>query len=149
MARWYKSVLALSVIALFLFAASGAGAQQSFSNPNPVGQVRIAFKTGRAGAGWEWGRGVLLFNGKKYAFGIKGLQVGAVRNTVAHVKGDVYNLSDVGDFAGHYLPARTGNAMFAFNNTKDVSILLTGTEEGLPLNVGLNGFYLKLERGPR
>ncbi|MGC2432364.1 MAG: hypothetical protein WA433_01175 [Desulfobaccales bacterium] len=146
MARWFKPVLVLSVIALFLFAAFGAAAQQSFSNPYPVGQVRITFKTVRAGAGWEWGRGVLLFNGKKYAFGIKGIQVGAVRNSEAHAKGDVYNLLDVGDFAGHYLPARTGNAMFAFNNSKDVSILLTGTEEGLPLNVGLNGFYIKLER---
>ncbi len=144
MARWYKPVLALSVIALFMFAAFGAAAQQFFSNPNPVGQVRIVFKTGS-----EWGRGVLLFNGKRYAFAIKGIQVGGRRNSEAHVKGDVYNLSDVGDFAGHYLPAKTGNAMFAFNNSKDVSIFLTGTEEGLPLNVGLNGFYLKLERGPR
>ena len=59
MARWYKPVLALSVIALFLFAAFGAAAQQFFSNPNPVGQVRIVFKTGS-----EWALGYSSLMGK-------------------------------------------------------------------------------------
>ncbi len=153
MARCYKPVLILSLAALFLFAAFGVGAQQSppFSKPYPMGHVSITLKSVAAGVGLQWGRGVLSYKGKEYTFKVKGMQVGSVGISEVHAKGDVYNLFDIGQFAGHYVAGGAGMAIFkgkqgqVFKNSRDVHIWLSGTEEGMALNVGPNGFDIDLE----
>ncbi|MGA7579355.1 MAG: hypothetical protein ACLQUW_05540 [Desulfobaccales bacterium] len=153
MARWYKPVLVLSVIALFLFAALGAGAQQSppLSKPYPIGQVRITLKSVGVGVGMQWGSGVLTYEGKDYTFKVSGIQVGSVGIAEVHATGDVYNLFNVSEFAGHYVSAGAGLAIFkgkqgqAFKNSRGVHIFLKGTEEGVALNIGPNGFRVRLE----
>ena len=153
MTRRYKTVISLSVAAIFLFAAFGVSAQQEapFSKPYPVGQVTITLKSVAAGVGLEWGSGVLTFEGKQYTFKVKGIQVGGVGISVVHAKGDVYNLFNVGQFAGHYVAGGAGMAIFkgkqgqVFKNSKDVHIWLSGTEEGVALNIGPKGFDIDLQ----
>lgn len=142
--------------ALFLFAAFGVGAQQPappFSKPYPMGQVTITLKgIGVAGVGMQWGRGVLTYEGKEYAFKVRGIQVGTVGISEAHAKGDVYNLFNIAEFPGHYVEAGAGLAIFkgkegqAFKNNKSVHILLKAAEEGLALNIGPEGFTIRLEK---
>jgi outer membrane immunogenic protein len=153
MARCYKPVLILSLAALFLFAAFGVGAQQSppFSKPYPIGQVDITLKAVGAGVGLEWGRGILTYEGKQYTFKIRGIKVGTVGITEAHAKGDVYNLFSITEFPGHYVAAGAGLAVFkgkegqAFKNSRGVHILLKSAETGLALNIGADGFTVRLE----
>jgi hypothetical protein len=153
MARWYKPVLILSLAALFLLAAFGVGAQQSppFSKPYPVGQVTITLKAVGVGVGLEWGRGVLTCEGKQYIFKVRGIKVGSVGITEAHAKGDVYNLFSIAEFPGHYVAAGAGVAIFkgkegqAFKNDQGVHILLKSAEKGVALNIGADGFTIRLE----
>ncbi len=155
MARWYKPVLLLIVAACFLFAAFGVGAQEKeppFSKPYPIGQVTITLKAVGAGVGLEWGHGVLTYKGKKYTFKVRGIKVGTVGIAEAHAQGDVYNLFSIAEFPGHYVAADAGLAIFqgkegqAFKNTKGVHILLNSAEKGVALNIGADGFTIRLEQ---
>jgi hypothetical protein len=164
-----KTFLILLVVALFLVAsvtinaqgqapAAGQkgptepGQEPPFSKPYPIGQVTITLKAVGAGVGMQWGSGVLTYEGKQYAFKVRGIQVGTLGISKATAKGDVYNLFGISEFPGHYVAAGMGLAIFkgkegqAFKNTKGVHIFLKAEEKGVELKIGPEGFTVRLEK---
>jgi len=161
MKRWSKTLVFFTLAAFFLAAAGSVSAQQKehpggqpetpYEKPYPVGQVEIKLTEIGAGVGLEWGTGVLTYKGKQYTFKIKGLKAATVGIARGTAKGDVYNLFSVGQFPGQYAAAAAGLTIFkgkegqAFTNKQGVHILLKSTEKGLKLNVGPEGFAIRME----
>jgi hypothetical protein len=100
--------------------------------------VQIAY-LGSAGGG----KGTLTFQGQTYPFDIAGLGGGGVGISTIDASGEVYNLSDVGQFPGAYDEARYG-AVIGDASTGDlwpennggVVMHLKAKREGLMLSLG-------------
>lgn len=97
--------LLLGLAATMSFAVAAAAQSASQEVKQPSGTVQVATKSVAVGVGVTWGRGTLSFDGKDRAFTVKGLSLTdlGVGNTM--VKGNVYELRRLEDFAGTYAPA--------------------------------------------
>ena len=66
-------------------------------------------------------------------------------------KGEVYNLFQIAEFAGHYVAVEASGALFKgkeaqeFKNSKDVHVVFKGTQKGLNLAIGPEGFDIDLQ----
>lgn len=156
-----KTVFSLILVVLFLVAVIAVSAQAQapetkkeppYSKPYPMGFVTIKLTSAGLVAGVQWGDGVLTYKGKQYTFKVRGIQLATVGISTASLKGEVYNLAALGDFPGQYAAMTAGAAVFkgkqgqAFENTKGVQILLSGTQKGLNLNIGPEGFFIQMEK---
>jgi hypothetical protein len=117
-----------------------------------MGQVEMTLTTVAAGVGYEWGKGTLTYKEKKYTFKVKGLQLVGIGIKKATVKGDVYNLFDVGQFPGPYAAAKAGAAVIKgkegliVQNHQGVRLRLVAEQKGLSLNLGPEGFTIEMEQ---
>lgn len=109
-----------------------------------IEQVQIAF----IGSG-NLGGGTLFFGGNKYDFSVGGLGVGGIGVSRMTATGTVYNLRNVGDFAGTYVQARYGLAVgdlstgeLFLQNTKGVALRLKADRTGLALSLGGDAVYI-------
>ncbi len=116
-----------------------------------MGFITIHLKHVGAGVGVEWGKGVLTYKGKTYIFKVKGLQIGTVGISTVTAKGEVYNLFQLAEFPGQYGAVEASAAIFKgkeaqeFKNRKDVHVVFKGTQKGLNLAIGPEGFTSDLE----
>ncbi len=103
--------------------------------------------------GGSVGGGELNFQGKKYAFKIGGLSLGAnIGVSKVSAVGGVYDLTDISKFPGTYvkldgtvaLGGGVGN--MTLKNEHGVIMTLKGTTEGLQLNAGASGVQVTLEK---
>jgi hypothetical protein len=123
-----------------------------YAKPYPMGQVTIKLTQVAAGVGIEWGKGQLTYKGKQYTFKVKGLKVIALGIKSATIKGDVFNLFDVGQFPGSYAAVQAGAAVIkgaeglVLQNQQGVRLRLTAEQKGLSLSIGPEGFYIEMER---
>ena len=175
MVRGSKILLMLILAGMFLLTGAYVGAQEKapptggklgemappataqgvkeppYSKPYPMGFLTIHLKHVGAGVGVEWGKGVLTYKGKKYTFKVKGMQIGTVGISTVTAKGEVYNLFQLAQFAGHYVAVEASAAVFKgkeaqeFKNSKDVHVVFKGTQKGLNLAIGPEGFDIDLE----
>jgi hypothetical protein len=163
-----KTFFILMVVALFLITSisiyaqgqgpeagqkgAEAGKDPAFAKPYPMGQVTITLTEIGVGVGYEWGNGVLTYKDKQYTFKVKGLQVGAVGIKKATIKGDVYNLFDVGQFPGPYAAAQAGVAVIKgkegliLQNQQGVRLRLEADQKGLSLSIGPEGFTIAMDK---
>ena len=132
--------------------ATAQGAKEPpYSKPYPMGFLTIHLKHVGAGIGVEWGKGVLIYKGKKYTFKVKGMQIGTVGISTVTAKGEVYNLFSLAEFPGEYAAAEASAAIFKgkegqdFKNAKGVHIVFKGTQKGMNLAIGPEGFTVRLE----
>ncbi len=150
-----RFVVALFLVGTFSINALGQApapkAEKPYAKPYPMGFVTMEITSVGAVAGVQWGKGVLTYKDKKYTFKVRGIQIATVGISKANLKGEVYNIAALGDFPGQYAAMTAGAAVFkgkqgqAFQNTKGVQILLSGTQKGLNLNIGPEGFYIQME----
>ncbi len=167
MAKWGKNLFILIMAAALLLVAAVAGAQKPgqmvppaspeaakeapYSQPYPMGFVSIELKKVAAGVGMEWGSGMLTYKGKQYTFKVKGLQIGGVGISKLTAKGEVYNLFQLAEFPGQYGAVAAGAAIIKgeekhdFKNAKGVHIVFKGDQKGLNLNIGPEGFTIRME----
>ena len=95
------------------------------------------------------GNGTLLFQGKKYPFRVKGLNVGGLGYTKSVAVGDVYFLKNVQDFAGTYSAANIGGTLGAgaggsqYENQKGVYVRVASKTEGANISLGLGGITVE------
>ncbi len=132
--------------------ATAEGVKEApYSKPYPMGFVSITLKRVGAGVGMEWGKGVLTYKGKKYTFKVKGMQIGAVGISKVTAKGEVYNLFELAEFPGQYGAVEASAAIFKgkevhdFKNPKGVHIVFKGTQKGMNLAFGPEGFTVRME----
>jgi hypothetical protein len=87
-----------------LVAVAAAGQSATPELKQPTGTIQVATKSIAIGVGVTWGDGTLTFNGKDHGFTVKGLSLTDLGIGNAMVKGNVYKLSKLDDFAGTYTP---------------------------------------------
>jgi hypothetical protein len=92
--------------AVMSFAAAAAGESEKPEPKQPNGTLQAATRSAGLGVGVTGGEGTLTFEGKDHRFAIEGLSFGDVGVGEATVKGNVYNLSKLDDFAGKYTPTK-------------------------------------------
>jgi len=148
MVRTKRILLSLAMVVLLLVAVTPGTAQQQY---NQVGTVSIDMTSVAAGIGFSSGSGVLRFNGQRYPFKIDGLSVGNVGIASISAVGNVYNLSDVSQFAGSYAAAGAGIALaggaagLTMQNQSGVIIDLYAVQQGVQLNIGPQGFNISMK----
>ncbi|MGA8571324.1 MAG: DUF1134 domain-containing protein [Desulfobaccales bacterium] len=144
-----KTVLLSLVMVVLLWAAvtPGTAKQQYY----PVGTVSIDMTSVAVGIGFSSGSGVLRFNGERYLFQIDGLSVGNVGYASISAVGNVYNLTDVSQFAGNYAALGAGVALagggagLTMQNQRGVIINLNAVQQGVELNIGPQGFNITMQ----
>jgi hypothetical protein len=165
--NWSKTIFILMVVALLLVGVIPINVQgqvpqagqkgpetgtEPYAKPYPMGQVTITLTEIGAGIGYEWGKGVLTYKDKQYTFKVKGLQVGTVGIKKASIKGDVFNLFNVGQFPGPYAAAQAGVAVIKgkegliLQNQQGVRLRLEASQKGLSLSIGPEGFTIEMEQ---
>jgi hypothetical protein len=111
-------------------------------------EVEIAY-LGDAGGG----KGTLSFQGQTYPFDIAGLGGGGVGFSTLDASGEVYNLTDVAQFAGAYDEGRYGAVVgdastgdLWLENNAGVVMHLKAKREGLMLSLGADVVDIKMEQ---
>lgn len=112
-----------------------------------INQVQIAF-IGSA----NLGGGTLTFNGQEYHFTIGGLGVGGIGASSIEATGEVYNMTDLSQFAGAYGQARYGavagdasTGELWLQNSAGVYMHLKAKRAGLMLSLGGDVVFIKLD----
>ena len=105
----------------------------------PDATIRISEGSVAVGIGWNWGRGVVTYEGQTYHFKIEGLSVAEVGVTKAHATGSVYNLKELADLDGVYAAAgaggTAGNGAGVSSHARELESAATGRRPsgGAPL----------------
>ncbi len=117
----------------------------------PTGTVTF---NGRQAAYWAsaaGGKGTLNFNGKSYGFSSVGVGAGGTGVQSINATGNVYNLTNLSDFAGTYTSKRSGFTLVKgkvnvkLTNSNGVVIYVTGETKGLASSTGISSVTIKLD----
>ena len=147
--RKHRMLLSLVMAGILLFVVGAAKAEEA--PIYPIGEITIEAKQLAAGVGYSWGDGVMKFQGKEYPFTIQGLNVAAVGFSKINAVGDVYNLKTAADLAGKYVAVSAGLSLakgvagLSMRNDKGVVINLRSAQQGVQLNLGVDGFNIKMK----
>jgi hypothetical protein len=112
-----------------------------------MSEGQIAF-----GIGFNWGKGVLTYEGKEYPFKVSGLSVVDIGITKATSSGKVYDLKKLEDFNGNYTAASAegtlagGAGALTMKNQNGVVIDLVSTTVGANLKLSVEGVKITLEK---
>jgi hypothetical protein len=142
------AMFAAVAMTLFLCLSSLAVAQDKTPDATlTMSEGQVAF-----GIGFNWGKGVLTFQGKEYPFKVKGLSVVDIGITKATSSGKVYNLKKLEDFNGNYTAASAeatiagGAGALTMKNQNGVVIDLRSTTAGANLKLSVEGVSFTLEK---
>jgi len=142
-----RTIMHVVVIAsLCLMASVLAAAAQP---PDATLKVHIGIDC--RGASYSWGGGIVTFRGKEYACRIDGLSVGGAGISSADAIGNVYHLTNIEDFSGHYLAVSAGALLAGggdvatMRNQHGVVIDLTDTSQGAKIMLAVQGVKITLE----
>jgi hypothetical protein len=102
------------------------------------------------GVGYGWGAGVLTFQGKAYPFRVEEISVGDIGISRVEATGNVYHLTKIEDFSGHYAAASASAAIAegsgaTMRNQHGVVIDLTGIDKGIDLTFAVEGVKITVE----
>lgn len=92
----------LGLAGMLSFAVAAAGESATPGAKQPDGTIQVATTSVAVGVGVTWGKGTLTFQGKDHHFTVKNLTHPDIGIGNAVVKGNIYNLSKLEDFAGDY-----------------------------------------------
>jgi hypothetical protein len=119
------------------------GSETKLEGQPPSGSVEMHEVQAAYMASGSAGSGTLYYQGGVYPFTVGGLGVGGIGASTIQGKGDVYNLTNIGQFPGTYAEGRYG---FAFGqksagdlwmkNENGVVIHLKADRTGLMLSLG-------------
>jgi hypothetical protein len=145
----HRMLLSLVMAGILLFVVAAAKAEEP--PIYPIGEVTIEARQLAAGVGYSWGDGVMKFQGKEYPFTVQGLNVAAVGFSKINAVGDVYNLKTAADLAGKYVAVSAGLSLakgvagLSMRNNNGVVINLRSAQQGVQLNLGVDGFNIKMK----
>jgi len=145
MDRQRPFVHVLIAVAVLLLAAAPAWAKEE-----TTGKVTIETMSVAAGLGVGWGEGVLEYRGEKYPFTVTGFSIGDVGVAKVIAKGMVFHLKTVEEFSGLFMAAVAGGTFGggagagAMHNQNNVSMVWTGTNQGLSFTLAHSGVNVQL-----
>jgi hypothetical protein len=143
--RTNRIFLSLALAAFLLLVVTPGVAQGPYY---PVGSISIDMTSVSAGVGASWGSGVLRFKGQRHLFKIDGLSVGSVGVSSINAVGNVYNMTDLSQFAGNYAAVGAGITLaggvagLKMQNQSGVIINVYAVQQGVQLNIGPQGFTI-------
>ena len=147
--RKHHMLVCLIMAGILLCAVAAANAE---GDPiYPIGDITITATQLAAGVGYSWGDVVMKFQGKEYPFAVQGLNVAAVGFAKINAVGDVYNLTNPADLAGKYVAVSAGLSLakgvagLSMRNSKGVVINLRSAQQGVQLNLGVDGFSITMK----
>jgi hypothetical protein len=145
-------VFLFSALTLFVVLARYPNHDVYGQSPMPSGKISIESNSIALAVGVSWGEGLLTFQGKGKLFAVDGLTLVDVGIAKATAVGEVYNLTDLSQFEGTYLPSEAGFVLaggmggISMRNKNGVVLHLRAvSEEGL-LQLGLSGMRVKLRK---
>ena len=145
-----KRFALFTVITMTLFLCLSGLAVAQDKKPDAtlsMSEGQVAF-----GLGFNWGKGVMDYQGKKYNFKVKGISVIDIGITKATSAGKVYNLKKLEDFNGNYTAASAegtvagGAGALTMKNQNGVVIDLVSTTKGANLKLAVEGVSFTLEK---
>jgi hypothetical protein len=145
----YKLVIALTAVFTLGLSVATATADDT---KQPDATLALTEGSVAAGIGFSWGGGTLTYQGKTYPVSVEGLTVGSVGIAEAKATGKVFGLKNLSDFDGVYTAAKLGATvggggdLTTMKNSKDVTIELNATTEGVKLTAGPGGVKLKIKQ---
>jgi hypothetical protein len=139
-------------LSLVLLALSLAPIQQLYAqSTKPSGKISIESTSIALAVGVNWGEGRLVFKGKRQQlFAVDGLTLVDVGIAKATAVGEVYNLTDISQFEGHYLASEAdflpagGIGGIFMRNKNGVVLYLRGDSEEAQLQLAPGGVTIKL-----
>ena len=149
-----KRLAMLTVITMTLFLClSGLAIAQEKKAEKKV-DATLTMSEGQVafGIGFNWGKGVLTYEGKEYPFKVKGISVVDIGITKATSSGKVYNLKKLEDFEGNYTAASAegtvagGAGALTMKNQNGVVIDLVSTTVGANLKLSVEGVKITMEK---
>jgi len=142
-------LISLVVVATLVSAVAGfAGAQAK----KPDATVELTEGSVAVGIGWSWGKGTLIYKGKKYPVKVDGLSVGELGVNRATARGDVFDLKKLEDFDGTYTAGGVGGTIGGgagasiMKNQNGVVIEMKSTTQGASLKLAASGIRLSVEK---
>ena len=117
--------------------------------------LRVSGGSFALGLGTSWGSGTLTYKGKAYPVKAKGFAVGRVGVTSVSIHGEVFNLTHLADFNGHYsyggsgmrgVTLGGGKAGTLMSNQAGVIIRVTTGQKGVDVNATGGGVDLELKK---
>ncbi len=142
-----KFFMTILLVVLISFVATVALAKDA----TPSGTVTIETKAVAVGVGFNWGDGVLYFEGKEYPFKVKGVSIVDVGISKVSAVGEVFHLKTVDDFPGTFSAAEAGIAIGAgagaqiMENQKKVLLKLRSKKAGVQLKLAPEGIKIELK----
>src|SRR5262245_26463725 len=143
----YRTLISLVVIVLTLWLATAAPAADT-----PSGTITLRATSVAAGIGFQWGNGILTYQGKKYPFSVQGLEVVGVGYAEITAEGTVDNLTKLSDFEGVYAAAEasatagSGLSSVTMKNPNGVDLSLRTLQEGAKLTLAAGGVNIELKK---
>jgi hypothetical protein len=139
-------------VALIIWIVCGLAIVQSAMSQNvPTGTIELSGGSVAAAIGYTWGKGTLIYEGKKYPLKVNGLSIVHVGISNYTASGTVYDLQKVTDINGIYTAVSAGAAIAggasvtAMKNSKGVLIQMVSTHAGLNFSLGPKGVEITLE----
>jgi hypothetical protein len=115
-----------------------------------TGKVTIETMSAGAGVAVTGGDGVLEYRGEKYLFTVTSFDVGDIGVAKVIASGMVFNLKSVEDFSGMFAAVVAsgtfggGAGSGAMYNNNKVSMVWTGTSQGLNVSLAHSGMNVQL-----
>jgi len=140
---------ALALFVLLVLCTTDDSHGQSLT---PSGKISIASNSIALAVGVNWGDGRLIFKGKHQLFAVNGLTLVDVGIVKASAIGEVYNLTDISQFEGTYLPGEAGFELaggmggIAMRNKNGVVLHMRGDSEEALLQLAPSGVTIKLKK---
>lgn len=146
--NWRSRVVVASAL---LMACGVLAVHTAAAESVPTATIELSGGSVAAGVGYTWGRGTLIFEGKKYPVKVSGLSIIHVGASGYTASGTVYDLKKPSDINGVYTAFSAGAAIAggasatAMKNSKGVVIQMASTHAGLNFSLGPKGVTVTLE----
>lgn len=143
-------LLACALLAGAALADDSPSSSSQATATEPNATVTLTAGSLAAGIGFVWGKGELVYNGKKLPFKLSGVSIADVGGAHITASGIVYNLTALDDFNGNYtavtagLTVGGGGSAAILRNEHGVVIKLLSTTEGLRFNLSADGVNIHL-----
>lgn len=142
---------ALSVLASRLPAQEGLSSLAVDPTKVPA-DATVILKGGllSAGVGYEWGRGIVMYQGKQREFCIRGLAVGDVGIADIEARGVVFHLNSLKELPGRYSSVSLGVALIKgestapLKNEQGVTLQLQSRVTGVRFNIAAAGVRIRM-----
>jgi hypothetical protein len=146
----YRPIIAMLAICALASCASKPPPPATAGGGPTEGTITFSGGAIAIGVGFQWGNGILTYQGQQYQFKLNGLSVLDVGVSSVTGSGTVHNLYKVADFSGNYVAATAGatvaggGSVTSLKNQNGVVIDGITTAQGVRLTLAPSGVNITL-----